>query len=49
VRSLCLYFPIIALSEHDSCNVVDTFRKTFPDAYEEIRVGRSITVAGKLL
>jgi 7,8-dihydropterin-6-yl-methyl-4-(beta-D-ribofuranosyl)aminobenzene 5'-phosphate synthase len=36
---------IVGLSEHDSCDAsVAAFRNAFPDAYEEIKVGRSIVI-----
>ena len=36
---------IVALSAHDSCDVsLTAFRNAFPDAYREIRVGKSIFI-----
>jgi 7,8-dihydropterin-6-yl-methyl-4-(beta-D-ribofuranosyl)aminobenzene 5'-phosphate synthase len=37
---------IVGLSEHDSCDAsVAAFRNAFPDAYEEIKVGKSIVIS----
>jgi 7,8-dihydropterin-6-yl-methyl-4-(beta-D-ribofuranosyl)aminobenzene 5'-phosphate synthase len=36
---------IIALSPHDSCEVsIDAFRKAFPAAYRDIRVGNNLVI-----
>jgi 7,8-dihydropterin-6-yl-methyl-4-(beta-D-ribofuranosyl)aminobenzene 5'-phosphate synthase len=36
---------IVALSPHDSCDVsIDAFRKAFPSAYRDIKVGKNIII-----
>jgi 7,8-dihydropterin-6-yl-methyl-4-(beta-D-ribofuranosyl)aminobenzene 5'-phosphate synthase len=36
---------IVALSPHDSCEVsIDAFRKAFPAAYRDIRVGNNLVI-----
>lgn len=44
IECLKKYDPnVVALSAHDSCDVsIDMFRKAFPDAYREVRVGENI-------
>jgi 7,8-dihydropterin-6-yl-methyl-4-(beta-D-ribofuranosyl)aminobenzene 5'-phosphate synthase len=38
---------IVALSPHDSCDAsIDAFRKAFPSAFKDIRVGKKLVIGG---
>ena len=41
---------LVALSPHDSCDwSIETFRRAFGTAYQEVQVGREIVVQGLLV